>query len=130
MPNTTRRLIGLVLSPATTSSEPAGYELFGIDQLSLVCQELGSVVRLQQAFTENGLDCALEAGVIVADGGKHWAWEIGPDEEQMPNIIYSMIYQPITNEIRVVPIEDAKIAKKVEQAVKQAGMFLKWSRKT
>ena len=120
----------LVLSPATTSGGPDGYELFAIDQLSLVCQELVPIVRLQQAFTGNGLDYALEAGVIVADRGKHWAWEIVPDEEQMPNIIYSMIYQPATNEIRVVPIEDSKIAKKVERAVKQAGMTLKWDRKT
>ncbi len=120
----------LVLSPATTSSGPDGYELFGIDQLSLICQELVPIVRLQHAFTENGLDYALEAGVIVADGGKHWAWEIGPDEEQMPNIIYSMIYQPTTNEIRVVPIEDAKIAEKVERAVKQSGMILKWAKRT
>jgi len=36
----------LVLSPATTSSGPDGYELFGIDQLSLVCQELVPIVRL------------------------------------------------------------------------------------
>jgi hypothetical protein len=120
----------LALSPVTTISGPDGYELFGIDQLSLVCQELVPIVRLQRAFTKNGLDYALEAGVIVADRGKHWAWEIGPDEEQMPNIIYSMIYQPATNELRVVPIEDSTIAKKVERAVKQAGMTLKWDRKT
>lgn len=120
----------LDLSPATTSSGPDGYELFGIDQLPLVCQELVPIVRLQHAFTANGLDYALKAGVIVADRGKHWAWKIGPDEEQMPNIIYGMTYQPTTNEIRVVPIEDAEIAKKVEQAVNQSGMILKWAKRT
>jgi len=41
-----------------------------------------------------------------------------------------MIYQPTTNAILVVPIKDAKIAKKVERAVKQSGMILKWAKRT
>jgi len=84
----------LKLSDETKVEGPDLEELFGIDQLPLVCQELGALSRLQQAFTANGLKYTLEARVILAPDEKSWAWELGPSEEQMPNVIYGIYYYP------------------------------------
>jgi hypothetical protein len=95
-------------------------EIFGIDQLPIVCQELVPLRKLQRAFAANGLKYTLEGYVTLAPDEKSWIWEIGPSEEQMPNIIYSMYYYPATAELRSTAIEDAKVKKRVEAAAKAA----------
>jgi hypothetical protein len=96
-------------------------EIFGIDQLPIVCQELVPLRKLQRAFAANGLKYTLEGYVTLAPDEKSWIWDIGPSEEQMPNIVYSMYYYPATGELRSTAIEDAKVKKKVEAAAKIAG---------
>jgi len=116
----------LKLSDEKRVDGPDLEELFGIDQLPLVCRELSALSRFQQAFTTNGLRYTLEARVILAPGEKSWAWEIGPSEEQMPNIIYGIYYYPATSELRTIPIENAKVKQKVEAAAKEAGFHVTW----
>jgi hypothetical protein len=101
-------------------------ELFGIDQLPIVCKELIAVRRLQKAFVKNDLDYTLEARVIVAPDGKSWVWEIGPSEEQSPNVIYGLYYYPISRELHSVHLDNAKAAARLQRAAKEAGMQLKW----
>jgi len=105
---------------------PDLYELFGVDQLKIVCDELIAIRRLQLAFIKVGLNYTLEAGVIVAPDGKSWAWEIGPSEEQSPNVIYGINYYPATHELHSVHLDNKKAAAKLQQAAAQAGMQLKW----
>jgi hypothetical protein len=116
----------LKLDPKATAEGPDSYELFSIDQLGTVCQELPAVQRLQVAFVKAGLNYALQANVIVAPDGKSWAWEIGPSEEQMPNVIYAMYYYPITRELHSVRLESKKAAAKLEKAATEAGLQLQW----
>ncbi len=82
----------LKLSDEKKVEGPDLRETFGIDQLPIVCQELSALRRFQQAFTANGLKYTLEGYVILAPDEKSWIWDVGPSEEQMPNIIYSMYY--------------------------------------
>lgn len=116
----------LKLSDETKVEGPDLEELFGIDQLPLVCQELSVLSRFQQAFTANGLKYTLEARVILAPDEKSWVWELGPSEEQMPNVIYGIYYYPATSELRTIPIEKAKVKQKVEAAAKAAGFHITW----
>ena len=116
----------LKLSDETKVEGPDLEELFGIDQLPLVCQELGALSRLQQAFTANGLKYTLEGRVILAPDQKSWTWELGPSEEQMPNVIYGIYYYPATSELRTIPIEKTKVKQKVEAAAKAAGFHVTW----
>jgi len=102
----------LRLSDETKVDGPDLEELFGIDQLPLVCQELSALSRFQQAFTANGLKYTLEARVILAPDEKSWAWELGPSEEQMPNVIYGIYYYPATGELRTIPIEKPRLSKR------------------
>jgi hypothetical protein len=44
----------------------------------------------------------------------------------MPNVIYAMYYYPARGELRSTLIEDAKVRKKVEAAVKEAGLRITW----
>jgi hypothetical protein len=99
-------------------------EIFGVDQLPIVCQELVPLRRFQKAFAANGLKYTLEADVILAPDEKSWVWQIGPSEEQMPNIIYAMYYYPVTGEIRSTSIDNAKVKQKVEAAAKTAGFHI------
>jgi hypothetical protein len=105
---------------------PDLYEILSTDQLPTAAQELAAVQRLQLAFIKNGLNYTLQANAIVAPDGKSWAWEIGPSEEQSPNVIYGLYYYPITHEIHSIHLDNAKAAAKLEKAVKEAGMQLKW----
>jgi len=116
----------LRLSDETKVVGPDLEELFGIDQLPLVCQELTTLSRFQQAFTANGLKYTLEARVILAPDEKSWAWELGPSEEQMPNVIYGIHFYPATAELRTIPIEKAKVKQKVEAAAKATGFHITW----
>jgi len=116
----------LKLSDEAKVDGPDLEELFGIDQLQLVCQELSALSRFQQAFTENGLKYTLKARVILAPDEKSWAWELGPSEEQMPNVIYGIYYYPATSELRNIPIEKAKVKQKVEAAAKAVGFHITW----
>jgi len=116
----------LKLSDETKVDGPDLEELFGIDQLPLLCQELSVLGRFQQAFTANGLKYTLEAKVILAPNEKSWAWELGPSEEQMPNVIYGIYYYPAAAELRTVPIEKAKVKQKVEAAAKAVGFHITW----
>ena len=99
-------------------------EIFGIDQLPIVCQELEPLRKFQQAFAANGLKYTLEADVIPSPDEKSWVWQIGPSEEQMPNVIYAMYYYPVAGEIRSTSIDNAKVKKKVEAAAKAAGFHM------
>lgn len=116
----------LKLSDETKVEGPDLRELFGIDQLPIVCQELMALSRFQQAFTANGLKYTLEADVILAPDEKSWAWQVAPSEEQMPNVIYAMFYYPASGELRSTPIENAKVKQKVEAAAKSTGFHLTW----
>jgi hypothetical protein len=116
----------LKLDPEGAVDGPDLYEMFGVDQLRTVCDELIAIRRLQQAFIKSGLDYTLEAGVIVAPDGKSWAWQIGPSEEQSPNVIYGLYYYPITRELHSIHLENGKAAAKLQKAATQAGMQLKW----
>ena len=116
----------LKLTPEGSVEGPDVYELFGIDQLATVAREAEDLRKLQEAFTKNGLNYALEARVIVAPNGKSWAWEVSPADEQQPNVIYAMYYYPITRELHSTSIDVPKAAAAVERAAKQAGMWLKW----
>ena len=49
---------------------PDLYELFGIDQLPIICDELIAIRRLQLAFIKNDLAYTLEARVKPAPDGK------------------------------------------------------------
>jgi hypothetical protein len=116
----------LQLNDARTTDGPDDTEVFAIAQLPLVNQELDAIRRLQQAFTANGLKYTLEARAIVAPDGKSWAWEVAPAEEQMPNVIYGIYYYPVSGELRCLPIENAKVRKKVEAAVEAVGLRITW----
>jgi hypothetical protein len=116
----------LKLSDEAKVDGPDLRELFSIDQLPIICQELVGLRRFQQAFSANGLKYRLEADVILAPDEKSWAWELAPSEEQMPNVIYAMYYYPISGELRSTAIENSKVAKKVEAAAKAAGFHLTW----
>jgi hypothetical protein len=105
---------------------PDLYELFGLEQLPIVCNELIAIRRLQQAFSNNDLDYTLEARVIVAPDGKSWGWEIAPSEEQSPNVIYGMYYYPISRELHSIHLDKPKVAARLQKAAKAAGMQLKW----
>ena len=105
---------------------PDLYEILSVDQLPTAAQELAAIQRLQLAFIKNGLNYTLQANAIVAPDGKSWAWEIGPSEEQSPNVIYGLYYYPITHEIHSIHLDNSKAAAKLEKAVKDAGMQLKW----
>ena len=95
-------------------------------ELATAAQELTAVQRLQLTFIKNGLNYTLQANAIVAPDGKSWAWEIGPSEEQSPNLIYALYYYPATHEIHSIHLDNAKAAAKLEKATKDAGMQLKW----
>src|ERR1700730_96659 len=97
----------LKLSDEKKVEGPDLREIFGIDQLSIVCQELSALRKFQQAFAANGLKYTLEADVILAPDEKSWIWQVGPSEEQMPNIIYGMYYYPITGELRTTSIDNS-----------------------
>jgi hypothetical protein len=114
----------LKLSDAKKVEGPDLREIFGIDQLPIVCQELGPLRKFQKAFAANGLKYTLEADVILAPDEKSWVWQIGPSEEQKPNIIYAMYYYPVSGEIRSTLIDNAKVKKKVEDAAKAAGFHI------
>ncbi len=114
----------LKLSDEKKVEGPDLREIFGIDQLPIVCQELGPLRKFQRAFAANGLKCTLEADVLLAPDEKSWVWQIGPSEEQMPNVIYGMYYYPITGEIRSTSIDDPKVKKKVEAAAQTAGFHI------
>jgi hypothetical protein len=116
----------LKLSSETKVDGPDLEELFEIEQLPLVCQELSTLSRFQQAFTANGLKYTLEARVILPGDEKSWVWELGPSEEQMPNVIYGIYYYPATSELRTIPIEKANVKQKVEAAAKTAGFHITW----
>ena len=105
---------------------PDLYEILSVDQLPIAAQELAAVQRLQLAFIKNGLNYMLQANAIVAPDGKSWAWEIGPSEEQQPNVIYALYYYPISHKIRSVHLDNAKAAAKLEKAAREAGMQLEW----
>jgi len=105
---------------------PDLYEILSSDQLATAAQELAAVQRLQLAFIKNALNYTLQANAIVAPDGKSWAWEIGPSEEQSPNVIYALYFYPITHEIHSIHLDNAKAAAKLEKAAKDAGMQLKW----
>ena len=105
---------------------PDLYEILSADQLAIAAQELTAVQRLQLTFIKNGLNYTLQANAIVAPDGKSWAWEIGPSEEQSPNVIYALYYYPIAHEIHSIHLDNAKAAAKLEKAAKDAGMQLKW----
>jgi hypothetical protein len=114
----------LKLSDEGKVDGPDFYELFSIDQLPLVCQELIPLRRFQQAFIANGLKYTLAADVILVGNQKSWVWEVGPSEEQMPNIIYGMYYYPITGELRSTSIDNSQVKQKVEAAAKAAGFHI------
>lgn len=111
----------LKLSDENQVEGPDLREVFGIDQLPIVCQELVALRKFQLAFTANGLKYTLEADVIPAPDEKSWVWQIGPSEEQMPNVIYGMYYYPATGELRSTSIDNARVKQKVEAAAKTAG---------
>jgi len=114
----------LKLSDEKQVEGPDLREIFGVDQLPIICQELVELRKFQRAFTANGLKYTLEGYVTLAPDEKSWIWDVGPSEEQMPNIIYSMYYYPITGELRSTSIDDAKVKKKVEAAAKTAGFHI------
>ena len=114
----------LKLSDERQVEGPDLRELFGTDQLPIVCQELIALRKFQRAFAANGLKYTLEADVILAPDEKSWIWQIGPSEEQMPNIIYAMYYYPITGEIHSTSIDNSKVKQNVEAAAKAAGFHI------
>jgi len=114
----------LKLSDEKQVEGPDLREIFGIDQLPTVCQELVPLRKFQRAFAANGLKYTLEGYVTLAPDEKSWIWDIGPSEEQRPNIIYSMYYYPAAGELRSTSIDDAKVRKKVEAAAKTAGLHI------
>ena len=116
----------LILDLEGAVDGPDLYELFGVDQLPIVCNELIAIRRLQQAFTKNDLNYTLEARVIVAPDGKSWAWEIAPSEEQSPNVIYGLYYYPISRELHSIHLDKPKVAARLQHAAKDAGLELKW----
>lgn len=114
----------LKLSDEKKVEGPDLREIFAIDQLPIVCQELIRLRKFQQAFAANGLKYTLEAYAILAPDEKSWIWDVGPSEEQMPNVIYSMYYYPITGELHSTSIDNAKVKQKVEAAAKAAGLHI------
>ncbi len=116
----------LKLSSENKVEGPDLREIFGVDQLPIVCQELSALRKFQQAFAANGLKYTLEADVILAPDEKSWIWQVGPSEEQMPNIIYAMYYYPVTGELRSTSIDNAKVKQQVESAAKAAGFHITW----
>ena len=114
----------LKLSDAKQVEGPDLREIFGVDQLPLICQELIPLRKFQQAFAANGLKYTLEGDVILAPDEKSWVWQVAPSEEQQPNIIYAMYYYPITGELRSTSIDNAKVKQKVEAAAKAAGLHI------
>jgi hypothetical protein len=87
---------------------------------------LTALSRFQRAFTANGLKYTLEARVILPGDEKSWAWELGPSEEQMPNVIYGIYYYPATSELCTIPIEKATVKQKLEAAAKAVGFHTSW----
>ena len=116
----------LKLSDEKKVEGPDLREVFGIDQLPIVCRELVALRKFQRAFSANGLKYTLEADAMLASDEKSWVWQVGPSEEQMPNIIYGMYYYPITGELRSTSIGNAKVKQKVEAAAKAAGFHITW----
>lgn len=116
----------LKLSEEKQVEGPDLREVFGVDQLPIVCQELVPLRKFQRAFAANGLKYTLEADVVLAPDEKSWVWQIGPSEEQMPNVIYAMYYYPATGELRSTSIDNAKVKQKVEAAAKTAGFHITW----
>ena len=114
----------LKLSDEKQVEGPDLRELFGIDQLPIVCQELVALRKFQRAFAANGLKYTLEGYVILAPDEKSWIWDVGPSEEQMPNIIYSMYYYPSTGELHSTSIDNPKVKQKVEAAARAAGFHI------
>lgn len=114
----------LKLSDATQVEGPDLREIFGVDQLPLICQELIPLRKFQQAFAANGLKYTLEGDVILAPDEKSWVWQVAPSEEQQPNIIYAMYYYPITGELRSTSIDKPQVKQKVEAAAKAAGFHI------
>jgi hypothetical protein len=114
----------LKLSEEKQVEGPDLREIFAIDQLPIVWQELVPLRKFQRAFAANGLKYTLEGYVTLAPDEKSWIWDIGPSEEQRPNIIYSMYYYPATGELRSTAIGDAKVKKKVEAAARAAGFHI------
>lgn len=99
-------------------------EVFGVDQLPIICQELVELRKFQQAFAANGLKYTLEADVILAPDERSWIWQVGPSEEQVPNVIYAMYYYPATHELHSTSIDNAKVKQKVEVAAQAAGLHI------
>ncbi len=116
----------LKLSDEKKVEGPDLREVFGIDQLPIVCQELAALRKFQKAFAANGLKYTLEADAMLAPDEKSWVWQVGPSEEQMPNVIYGMYYYPVTGELRSTSIDNAKVKQKVEAAAKAAGFHITW----
>ena len=114
----------LELSDEKKVEGPDLREIFSVDQLPIVCQELVPLRRFQKAFAANGLKYTLEVDVILAPDERSWVWQIGPSEEQRPNIIYAMYYYPVTGEIRSTSIDSAKVKQKVEAAAKAVGFHI------
>ena len=114
----------LTLSDEKTVEGPDLREIFAIDQLPTVCQEVIALRKFQRGFAANGLNYTIEADVIPAPDEKSWVWQIGPSEEQRPNIIYAMYYYPVTGEIRSTSIDNAMVKQKVEAAAKSAGLHI------
>ena len=114
----------LKLSDATQVEGPDLREIFGADQLPLICQELIPLRKFQQAFVANGLKYTLETDVILAPDEKSWVWQVAPSEEQQPNVIYAMYYYPITGELRSASINKPQVKQKVETAAKAAGFHI------
>lgn len=114
----------LTLSDEKKVEGPDLREVFGVDQLPIICQELVELRKFQQAFAANGLKYTLETDVILAPDEKSWIWQVGPSEEQMPNIIYAMYYYPATHELHSTSIDNAKVKQKVEAAAKAAGLHI------
>ena len=100
----------LKLDAEGTLDGPDLYELFGVDQLKIVCDELTAIRRLQQAFTNPDWNYTLEAEVIVAPDGKSWAWQVAPSEEQSPNVIYAIYYYPTIHELHSIHLDNKKAA--------------------
>ena len=116
----------LKLSDEKKVEGPDLREIFGINQLPLICQELIPLRKFQQAFAANGLKYTIEADVILAPDEKSWVWQVAPSEEQRPNVIYAMYYYPITGELRSTSIDKPQVKQKVEAAAKTAGFHITW----
>ncbi len=110
------------------SGGPDGWDPLPITELPKACKDLIVIRRLRRAFTNQGLNYGLEAGVVTGSDGKSWRWGINPSEEQMPNVIHEMNYSPDTNRLRCTRPESPVVANKLEVAAKAAGMRPVWVR--